>query len=187
MRKLVFQICVSLDGYYEGPGRDLSWHLVDDEFHDFAIDQIHQTSTFLWGRATYGTMYPFWPNAEFDPKSDSREVEIARLFNAMEKVVFSRTLKAVAWENSRLERELDFDKIRQLKRQPGRNIMVGGPTLAAPLASAGLIDEYNIILAPVAIGKGNALFQGIDPALKLRLESTRTFKTGNVLHSYRPG
>jgi dihydrofolate reductase len=190
MRSLILFIMVSLDGYFEGPDHDLSWHVVDQEFNEFAVEQLKQIGSLLFGRVTYQLFEDFWPKAETDPKMSKEDLEIARMINTMDKVVFSRTLPSVRerehWKSVRLLREVKQEEIKRLKRDARHDIGVfGSNNLATDLLGKGLIDELRIMVNPVAIGNGNALFNGLKGNVKLKLMRTRTFTSGNVLHYYQ--
>src|SRR5579872_7324761 len=180
----------SVDGFFEGPNHDLSWHNVDDEFNRFAIDQLKRTDLFLWGRRIYQPMESYWPKAAEDTTMSPDDLEIARLMNNTQKLVFSRTLDNVSetknWRNVKLIREFDPEEIRRLKEEPGKEIGVSGSNLALSLIKAGLIDELRIMVVPVVIGKGSTLFQGLEVKLNLELARTRRFNSGDLLLCYRP-
>ena len=190
MRKLIWLVTISLDGYFEGPSHDISWHIVDEEFNEFAIEQLREEDTILFGRRTYQLFEDYWPRAAKDPSMSAEDLEIASLINNMKKIVYSKTLEKVAekenWKNVTLVREVDPDGITALKRQSGKNLSVGGNELAVSFVKMGLVDEFRIMIDPVAIGAGTALFKGIKDKLKMRLLETRTFKSGNVLLCYEP-
>lgn len=190
MRKVYLFMMLSLDGYFEGPNHDLSWHNVDDEFNRFAIEQLKETDLFLYGRRIYQLMESFWPNAENDPKMSKENIEVAHLMNNTPKIVFSRTLVGVEekenWKNVKLFRDFDADEIKRLKKLPGKSIGVGGSDLAVSFVKAGLIDEFRFMINPVMIGKGTPIFNGLDKKLELKLIKTRKFKSGNVLLYYKP-
>jgi dihydrofolate reductase len=126
---------LSLDGYFEGPNHDISWHKVDEEFNKFAIEQLKETDLFLWGRRIYQLMEAYWPKVAEDPSTSRDDREIARLMNGTEKLVFSKTLDKVAetgnWKSVRLVHEFNPREIRRLKERPGKDIGVGGPDLAS--------------------------------------------------------
>lgn len=180
----------SIDGFFEGPNHDLSWHNVDDEFNQFAIDQLTRTDLFLWGRRTYQLMESYWPKATRDPTMSPYDLEVARLMNNTQKFVFSKTLEDVSetenWRNVKLIREFDPEMIRRLKEEPGKEIGVGGSNLALSLIKAGLIEELRIMVVPVVLAKGSTLFQGMEAKLNLQLTRTRRFTSGNLLLCYRP-
>jgi dihydrofolate reductase len=190
MRKVYLFMTLSIDGYFEGANHDISWHNVDDEFNKFAVEQLREADLLLFGRRTYQLMEAFWPKAAKDTSMSKENLEIARLINNTNKIVFSRTLGKVEekenWKNVKLVSEFDPEEIRQLKEQPGRGIWVGGSNLAVSFIKAGLIDEFRFMVNPVAIGDGTPIFKGLGPKLRLQLIKTRTFDSGNVLLCYTP-
>jgi dihydrofolate reductase len=190
MRKLYLFISLSLDGYFEGPNHDLSWHNVDEEFNKFAIRQLKETDLFLWGRGTYQLMEAYWPKAAEDPSTSGDDREIARLMNGTEKLVFSRTLDKVSetknWKGARLVHEFSPKEIRRLKEGPGKDIGVGGPDLASSFVREGLIDEFRFMINPVVLGGGTPIFRGMKGRMSLELVETRKFDSGNVLLNYKP-
>lgn len=190
MRKIYVFMMLSLDGYFEGPNHDLSWHNVDDEFNKFAIEQLKGADLFLYGRRIYQLMERYWPNAEKDPNMSKENIEVAHLMNNMPKIVFSRTLAKVEekenWKNVRLVNEFNADEIKKLKKMPGKSIWVGGSELAVSFVKAGLIDEFRFMINPVTIGKGTKIFDGLNKKLDLELVKTKKFKSGNVLLYYKP-
>ncbi len=181
---------LSIDGYFEGVNHDISWHNVDDEFNRFAIEQLREADLMLFGRRTYQLMEAFWPRAAKDATMSKENLEIARLINNTNKVVFSRTLGKVEekenWKNVRLVREFDPEEMRRLKEQPGRSMWVGGSDLAVSFIKAGLIDEFRFMVNPIVLGDGTPIFKGLGAKLRLRLVKTRTFDSGNVLLYYSP-
>ena len=190
MRRLFMFMSASLDGFFEGLNHDITWHHVDEETNKFAIGQLRESDTILFGRRTYQLFEDFWPRAAEDPTMSEDNLEIARLINNMNKIVFSKTLPGVEekknWKNVRLVREVNPEEINRWKQEPGKNLNVGGNNLAVSLAQNGLIDEFRIMVNPIALGKGTLLLHGIDEKLNLKLLSTRTFKSGNVLLCYEP-
>ena len=190
MRKIHLFMMLSLDGFFEGPNHDLSWHNVDDEFNKFAIEQLNETGLVLWGRRAYELMEAYWPKAEKDPEISGNNVEIARLINNVDKIVFSRTLDKVVetenWKNVKLAHQVDPIEIRRLKNQPGKDIWVGMSDLAVSFLKHELIDEFRFMINPVAIGEGTRMFHGMNHRLNLELTKTRRFDSGNVLLHYKP-
>jgi dihydrofolate reductase len=183
MRKIIFFMLTSLDGYFEGPDRDINWHNVDDEFNEFSIQQTREFGVFLFGRVTYELMASYWPTN--DAKQD--DPEIAEILNGSPKIVFSRTLEKADWENTRLVRENFVEEIMALKHQSGKDIAIlASSDLAVTLIKHSLIDEYRIMVNPIVLGAGKALFMGIKDKLHLKLAKTRTFNSGNVLLYYVP-
>ena len=179
---------ISLDGYFEGPNHDISWHNVDHEFNEYAIEMLREIGTMLYGRRTYQLMEEYWPKAEVDPKTAVDDRVVAKLMNETPKIAFSRSLKEVKeqehWKNVQLRHSIDPDEIRKLKEQPGKDIWVGGSELATEFIKLGLVDEIRLSINPVVIGKGTPLFQGLNKLLELKLTRTRPFKSGNVLLYY---
>ncbi len=166
---------VSLDGYYEGQDHDLSWHNTDQEFVDFADQQLDEAGTIVFGRNTYEMMADYWPNEPVDDSTAAR-------MNTLHKVVFSHALLHVDWENTVASTDL-IAKINELKNQGDKDIAVlGSSHLGKEMLEAGLLDEVRIMVNPVFIGKGSTLFEGL--CKNLNLTNTRTFKNGNVLLSY---
>jgi dihydrofolate reductase len=182
MRKIFLFMVVSLDGYYEGPNGDISWHTVDDEFNEFAIQQTREVDTLLFGRKTYEGMASYWPT-EAAIKDDPI---VAGLMNSLPKIVISTTLDSAEWANTRLVKDNVAEEISKLKQGPGKEIAIfGSSDLAGSLAQMGLVDEYRIMVNPVILGEGKPLFKGAEK-LGLKLIKTRTFKSGNVLLYYQP-
>jgi len=183
-------VMLSLDGYFEGPNHDISWHNVDDESNRFAIEMLKKTDLFLWGRRIYQLMEAYWPGAAEDPSTSSANREIARLMNNTDKIVFSKTLERVEatknWRVTKLVREYDPNEMRRLKAGQGKEINVGGPELAASFLRDGLIDELRFVINPIAIGGGAPIFRGLERGMKLELIETRQFRSGNTLLCYRP-
>ncbi len=183
MRKVFLFNMVTLDGFFEGPNQDISWHHVDEEFNEFAIKQLHEIGTLLFGRVTYQMMASYWPT----DIAIADDPVVAGLMNDMPKVVFSRTLGNAEWNNTELIKDHVVEEVSKLKQQSGKDIAIfGSSNLAVTLADHGLIDEYRMIANPVFLGKGTPLLKGIKDKLDLRLLNTRAFKSGNVLLCYVP-
>jgi len=184
MRKIILMMSVSLDGFIEGPNRELDWHLVDDELHSHFNEELGAMGAFLDGRVTYELMADFWPTADADPSSPGPIVEFARIWRDMPKIVFSRTLEEADW-NTTVVREVVVEEVMELKAQPGGDLALGGADLAATFMRHDLIDEYRLYVHPVVIGRGKPLFQPSDTKVDLRLAETRTFGNGVVLLRYQ--
>lgn len=184
MRKLYVFNMISLDGFIARPNGDLDWHNTDEEFNEFAIEQLETTGMLLFGRVTYAMMASFWPT----PGAIESDPLVAAAMNSLPKLVYSRTLKQANWSNSSLAREIIAAEISELKRGPGKDIAIfGSSTITSTLAQLGLIDEYRIMVNPVALGNGIPLFNGMDRDLKLKFLKARTFRAGNLLLYYAPG
>ena len=181
MRKVVFFNLISLDGYFEGPGRDINWHHVDEEFNEFAIQQTGEFGALLFGRVTYELMAGYWPTEA----ANRDDPEIARLMNSLPKIVFSNTLDNAEWENTKLVRDNIVEEVTTLKEQPGKDIAIfGSSDLALTFIDLGLIDEFRIMINPVVLGGGKPILQGIKSKLELNLLKVKTFQSGNVLLYY---
>ena len=183
MRKIIFMMSVSLDGYFEGPDGELGWQLVDDELHRHFNEELATMGGFLDGRVTYELMAGFWPTADQDPSSSAPMREFARIWRDMPKVVFSRTLDHADW-NTTVARSVVPAEIRARAAEPGGDLMIGGADLAAAFMAHDLVDEYRFYLHPVLIGRGRPLFRPSDLSLDLRLAETRSFGNGVVLLRY---
>jgi dihydrofolate reductase len=184
MRKLIWMMSVSVDGYMEGPDRELDWHMVDDELHRHFNEELGAMGAFLDGRVSYELMAGFWPTADQDPSSPEPVVEFARIWRDMPKFVYSRTLERVDW-NATLVRDVVAEEVMELKAQPGGDLVLGGADLAAAFMRRDLIDEYRIYVHPIIIGEGKPMFRPSEAKLNLQLAETRTFGNGVVLLRYQ--
>lgn len=183
MRKLGVFNLVTLDGYFAGEGGDISWHMVDEEFQELANAASNSGNTLLFGRVTYELMAGFWPT----PEAMRTDPFVAAGMNKAEKIVFSRTLKKADWNNTRLVKDDMLAEVRRLKQGSGKELTVlGSGSIVSQLAQEGLIDEYEVLVNPVVIGKGRTMFEGIRDRIALKLVKTRTFGNGNVLLTYEP-
>jgi dihydrofolate reductase len=180
MRKLVMWNLMTLDGFVEGPNRDIDWHedVWGEELEHLSIEQGRAAGALLFGRITYELMAGYWPTAKG---------EIADFMNSLPKVVVSRTLEKAEWNNTWLIRENAPEEIAKLKRQPGKDIyLFGGAELAASLVPHGLIDEFRIAVTPLVLGDGNPLFKASPERLNLQLVEARALGSGAVLLRYQP-
>ncbi|TMI40586.1 dihydrofolate reductase [Candidatus Bathyarchaeota archaeon] len=188
MRKAHVFMTLSLDGYFEGPNRDISWRNVDHEFNEFAIEQLREADLLLFGRRTFSSWEASWPKAAKDRATSKENLEIAKPIKNTNKIVFSRTLDKVQetenWKSVQLVHEFDPGAIRCLKEQPGKNIWVGGSNLALSFIGTDLIDEFRFMINPV-IGEGHPIFEGMKIKLNLELIKRRRFDSGNILLHYK--
>ncbi len=183
MRKLFLFNLISLDGFFEGPNKELDWHNVDAEFNEFAIQQLDSIDLLLFGRITYELMAKFWPSEE----AVKGDPEVANRMNSMQKVVFSKTMLKAHWNNTTLIKDNVSQEVAKLKNQPGKDIAIFGSFgLALTLIPDKLIDEFRIMINPVVLGKGKQMFDSITDRLHLKLTDTKVFKSGNVLLYYKP-
>ncbi|WP_328319699.1 dihydrofolate reductase family protein [Streptomyces sp. NBC_00388] len=184
MRKIILMMSTSLDGYIEGPDRDIGWHRVDDELHRHMNAYLATMGGFLDGRVVHELMADYWPTADADPGCSAVVKEFAALWREMPKTVYSRTLEYTDW-NTTVVREVVPDEVRALKALPGGDLALGGAGLAASFLAHGLIDEFRIYVHPVLIGGGTPLFPAAGTTVGLDLVETRTFGNGVVVLHYR--
>lgn len=182
-RKLILMSGVSLDGFIEGPNREIDWHMVDDELHQHMNDEIGSMGALLGGRVTHELMAAFWPTADQDPSNPPTMIEFARIWRGMPKYVYSKTLKEADW-NTTIVREVVPAEVEALKEQPGGDLLLGGADLAVSFLKHDLIDEFRIYVHPVLIGRGKPLFSSPDTKMVLRLVETRAFGNGVILLRY---
>ncbi|MEV4315082.1 dihydrofolate reductase family protein [Actinocrispum sp. NPDC049592] len=183
MRKLMFGMNVSLDGYTAATGDDLGWGVPSDEVFQWWSDQVAGCDLALYGRKLWETMSSHWPTADQQPGATPAEVEYARRWRDMPKVVFSSTVTKVDW-NTRLYTGDAVEEITRLKAEDGGPMDIAGATLAGAAMRAGLIDEYVLVTYPVLIGGGTPFFTALDNWVTLNLVETRTFPGGVVLTRY---
>jgi dihydrofolate reductase len=183
MRKLIYSMSVSLDGFMAGPGGEIDWSVPDDELFRFHTEQVRELGGHLLGRRLYETM-AYWETAEEQPSLPEPEREFARIWKDLPKVVFSRTLETVVG-NTRLVRDGTAEEVARLKEEPGKDLAVGGAGLAAGLMELGLIDEFRPFVIPVVLGGGTPFFPAVDEKVALELVETRTFGGGVVYLRYR--
>jgi len=187
MRKVLFFMFTSLNGYYDRgkPHLDwdnIDWHNFDEEMSALSNAQLNSVDVLLFGRKTYEGMASFWPT----PEALADSPETAEQMNSLPKIVFSRTLDKAEWNNTRLVRD-PVEEIAKLKEQPGVDVIVmGSSELAVSLGERGLIDEYRIMVNPILLAEGTPLFQGLGSDVRLELLQAKAYKNGNVLLSYEP-
>jgi dihydrofolate reductase len=186
MRKIILMVSVSLDGFFEGPGRDISWSVVDDELHQHFNDESRAMGGFIDGRITYELMADYWPTADQDPDITPVMAEFAGIWRDIPKFVFSRTLTKAEW-NATVIHDVVPEEIAELKAQPGGDLALSGANLAATFMRLDLIDEYRIYVHPVVIGRGTPLFQTPEIRINLTLAGTRNFGNGVVMLRYERG
>ncbi|GAA3543493.1 dihydrofolate reductase family protein [Nonomuraea rosea] len=183
MRKVIYSMLISLDGYVEAPGADISWSEPDEEVHAFINDMARDISGALYGRRLYENMSAYWPTADARPDAPAIEVDFARIWRAMPKYVFSATLDKVDWNSTLVTGDVETE-VRALKAQEGGLLEVGGATLAHSLLRLGLIDELRIFIHPLLLGRGKPFFPELDAWVRTRLIETRAFPSGIVYLRY---
>jgi dihydrofolate reductase len=182
--KIILMMSVSLDGFFEGPDREIGWHRVDEEVHAHFNERLRGMAAFADGRITYELMADYWPTADADPDAPAAVAEFAGIWRDVPKYVYSRTLKEAGW-NTTIIPEFSVEGVREIKERAGGDIALGGAELAGHFMRHGLVDEYSLYVHPVVLGRGRPLFpSGV--GLDLRLAETRTFGNGVVLLRYLP-
>jgi dihydrofolate reductase len=186
MAKLAAFIQVTLDGYFAATNGDISWAHKDNtdaEWNAFVADNAKGGGRLVFGRVTYELMASYWPT----PLAATNDPVVAEQMNKLPKVVFSRTLDKVTWNNTKLVKGDIAAAIRKMKNDPGPDMAIlGSGSIVSQLAEQRLIDELQIVVNPIVLGEGRKLFGGISKALALKLLKTRTFRNGNVLLCYAP-
>ena len=182
MRKVIYSMGVSLDGFIAGPGGEIDWSVPDEELHRFHNQQTREIGAHLSGRRLYEDML-YWETPE-ENLPGPEHVEFARIWNAIPKVVFSTTLETVRG-NARLVRDGVADYVARLKAQPGQDLGVGGAGLASTLMKSGLIDEFRLFVSPIVLGGGTPYFPPLERRINLELVETRTFGSRVVYLRYR--
>ena len=181
MRKLTVFNLVALDGDFAGQGGGIPWHNGDEEFQELAKAASNSGNTLLFGRVTYELMAGYWPT----PEAIKNDPIVAAGMNKAEKIAFSRTLDKADWNNTRLVKNDMLSEVRKLKQGSGKDLTVlGSGSIVSQLAQERLIDEFQLLLNPVVIGKGKTMFEGVKDRFSLKLTKTRVFGNGNVLLSY---
>jgi dihydrofolate reductase len=183
MKKLIAFNMVTLDGFFEGPNHDISWHNVDEEFNDFAIEQTGSFGTIIFGRVTYQMMASYWSS----PLAVKDDPIVAGQMNSTPKIVISKTLNKAEWNNTRLIKDHVAEEITKLKEQSAKDVAVfGSANLLSSLIEMGLVDEHRILVNPVVLGSGEPLFKNVKDKFSLKLVRSRVFASGNVLLCYQP-
>jgi len=182
MRKLIYSMTVSLDGYIAGPDGAIDWSVPDEELFRFHHQQLQELDVHLCGRRLYETMV-YWETAEESPLA-AEQVEFAQTWKALPKVVFSTTLQSVVG-NTRLARDGVGEEVARLKEQPGKDIGVGGAGLARACMKLELIDEWRLFVSPVLLGGGTPYFPTLEERIDLELVETKTFGSRVVYLRYR--
>jgi dihydrofolate reductase len=183
LRKLIWTMTGSLDGYMAGPNRELDWHMVDEAVHSHMNQWLGRAGLFIEGRVTYELMEDFWPTADAEPGASATVVEFAQIWRDVPKLVFSRTLEQ-AGPNAQITRDVVPSEIVALKQQPGGDLVIGGADLASTFIRYDLVDEYRYYVDPIIIGRGMPMFLSSDNLFRLQLVENHTFDNGVVMLRY---
>ena len=184
MRKVIYCMNVSLDGFVEDSKGSLDWSHPDEELHRFFNQQERGFDYQLYGRRIYENMAAYWTTAHSDLSAPAHVIEYARIWQSIPKIVFSTTLQHVG-ENARLVSDHIAEEVGALKAQSGKDMVVCGAGLAASFMRLDLIDEYRSVIHPVVLGGGKPMFPALDRLIRLRLIETRRFGSGVVLLRYQ--
>jgi dihydrofolate reductase len=184
MRKLAVFNNVTLDGYFVTMNGDMSWaHKQDAEWNAFVQANASGGGELLFGRITYEMMASYWPT----PHAIKNFPVVAEGMNNLPKAVFSRTLDRASWSNTKLVKGDLAAEVRKMKKQPGKDMVIlGSGSIVSQLAQEGLIDEYQVAVNPIVLGKGRTMFDGVKDKLTLKLTKTRPFANGSVVLCYEP-
>jgi len=181
MRKLIAAINMTLDGFC-----DHDAGIADDELHQHYSELLSQAGAILYGRITYQLMESYWPTVVVNPTGNESIDEFAVIMENIPKIVFSRTLKDVKWKNAKLAMKGIKEEVLELKQQAGKDILVGSPSLIVALTELNLIDEYQLCVHPVVLGRGLPLFKNINNRIIFKLLKTKTFSSGSITLYYEP-
>ncbi|MDB5271961.1 MAG: dihydrofolate reductase [Chitinophagaceae bacterium] len=185
MRKLIFFMHTSLDGFISGLNGEMNWIHVDEEMFDFVATMTDQSDTALYGRVTYEMMQSYWPTAGDQPNASKHDKEHSAWYNNVSKVVLSKTLSEKGLLNTTVISDQLVENINKIKKQDGKNILIfGSPTASHSLLSQGLIDEFWLFVNPVLLGQGIPLYKGMTETIKLKLIETKTFSSGVIALHY---
>ena len=179
-RKLFFAINVTIDGF-----ADHTAVIADDELHNFYTNLLNDVDILLFGRKTYQLMESYWPKASDDPQATKSMIEFANKINSLSKIVFSRTLDKVSWNNARIIKSNIIEEVLKLKEQPGKNLSIGGLSVASTFMKQELIDEYWFLVQPIIWGKGKRLFESLNNSNRFELVETSKFNSGVVVLDYK--
>jgi dihydrofolate reductase len=172
---------LSLDGFVAGPNGELDWISMDEELEKYAEGVVSTVGAALYGRVTYQMMESHWPSVLENPSSSKHDIDHAHWIENISKIVFSRSLEKVEWNNTRLIKDHIAEEISKLKQQPGKDLVIfGSPGLAQTFMQLDLIDEYRLTVNPVVLGVGKPLFKDNKDRINLKLLETRAFNSGVV-------
>src|SRR5215470_6035451 len=181
MRKLLSFHLTSVDGYYEGPEQAFDWPVVDTEFNRFALRQLGEADTLVFGRVSYEMMASYWPT----PAAEEDDPAVTAKMNTLAKIVISRTLDTAEWAPIQLIGDDAADVLAKLKQQPGKNLLImGSSALTVSLIGMGLVDEVRVMVSPVVLGDGKSLFRTAAERISLTLLETKPFRSACAPRSH---
>ena len=185
MRKLIFFMHTSLDGFVAGLNGEMNWINLDDAMFDFVATMTAQADTALYGRVTYEMMQSYWPKAGEQPNATKHDKEHSSWYNNVSKVVLSKTIQETGLHNTKVIGDQLSDNINKIKQQDGKNILIfGSPGATQSLLNQGLIDEFWLFVNPIILGQGMPLFKDITGTTKLKLVGSKTFACGVIALHY---
>lgn len=185
MRKLIFFMHTSLDGFVAGPNGEMNWIKFDEELFDFVGTMTEQADAALYGRVTYEMMQGYWPNAGEKPNATKHEKEHSAWYNRVDKVVLSTTMTETGLQNTKIIAGQLTENITKVKQQEGKDILIfGSPRASQSLLNEGLIDEFWLFVNPIILGKGMPLFKDVTGTTKLKLAASKTFGCGVIALHY---
>jgi len=180
MRKVIYAINITMDGCV-----DHTHGAPDEELMEYFTNLVRDADLFVYGRKTYELMVPYWPDVAKSDSETKSDKDFAEAFVSKKMVVFSRSLKSVEEEDTRIVRTNLRDEVLKLKQEPGKSILVGGVDIPSQLIALGLVDEFRFVVIPVLAGKGRRLFEGVSlEKLQLKLVESKIFESGAVVLSY---
>jgi dihydrofolate reductase len=181
MRNVIFAINITLDGCC-----DHTKQLADQETHEYFTDLMQDVDLLVFGRKTYQLMVPFWPEVAKNQSMTKASNDFARAFDSIDRLVFSRSLDGAEDKKTRIVRTNLGDEILKLKKERGKNILVGGVDVPSQLIQLGLVDEYRLVVGPIIAGEGRRLLEGVSlrESLQLKLIESKLFKSGSVALRY---
>jgi dihydrofolate reductase len=179
MRKLIASMNMTLDGFC-----DHTTGIADEELHEHYNELLRHAGALIYGRVTYQLMESYWPSVVKNPTGNKPLDDFAVLIDNIPKIVYSRTLKSVDWKNTTLKKEIIKEEISELKQQAGKNIYVGSPGMIVTFTQLDLIDEYQLCVHPIILGKGLTLFKNITDQIDLKLLKTKTLGSGVIALDY---
>lgn len=187
MRKIIVFNLVTIDGFFAGPKGEIDWHNYDAEMGAFSTEQMKSLGALIFGHTTYETMANYWPT----PDGIKSEPVVAEIMNNIPKIIFSKTMQEVkdgsVWKNVKVFHEIKPEEIMKMKEQEGGDIAIfGSGTIVQQFTNLDLIDEYRMIVNPLILGSGKALFKDVKSKRNLKLIKTKVFENGNILLCYEP-